>query len=191
MTVTVSFSRNVSLTSSFRSGGWFYCSAPTHHLTVILLPFCSSNASFIASGQDRTDRGLRMERISVGTDMHGIWTRKIGRIWTDPPTHAIWRGLAKCFFQAMEKRRVWGTNCHLRHVASGFSNLRGMLASKQWKLMVVSADYPSADRSWCRCRRWQLNFNGWVIGLQKEWQQQELQVTWEKLWKIKNVNLSV
>ena len=72
LTVTVRFSRNVWLTSFFGSGGWFYCSAPTHHLTVILLPLCSSNASFIASGQDRTDRGLRMESISVGTDVHGI-----------------------------------------------------------------------------------------------------------------------
>ena len=53
-----------------------------------------------------------------------------------------------CFLREMEKIRVWGTNCHLRHVARGFSNLCGMRASKQWKLMVADADYPSPDRSW-------------------------------------------
>ena len=104
-------------------------------------PSCSSIPSFIASGQDRTDKGLRTERsISVGADICTANSldqescQDLGR-----PYHLT------CFLREMEKRRVWGTNCHLRHVARGFSNLCGMRASKQWKLMVAGADYPSPD----------------------------------------------
>ena len=85
----------------------------------------------------------------MGTDMQGIGKLAgpgklpgFGQICPHP-THLTEAG-KMFFFQAMERGRVWGTNCHLRHVARGFSNLRGMLASKQWKLMVVSADYPSS-----------------------------------------------
>ena len=67
-----------------------------------------------------------MESISMGTDSHGISKQagpgKLPGFGQIRPNLMSFDRPANFFFQAMEKRRVWGSNCHLRHVARGFSN---------------------------------------------------------------------
>ena len=121
VTVRVCFSRNVSPTSSrSRSGDWFYCSAP------VLLPTAPPFVVSLLPVKTELIRGWGRKGVLV---WELIWTansldqescQDLGR-----PYHLT------CFLREMEKRRVWGTNCHLRHVARGFSNLCGMRASKQ------------------------------------------------------------